>query len=311
LLFAKKKKNKKNNSHQQQQQSGFAWASSFKLKPFEAKATRELTVTALSSFQGHTGKPLLDVGTTSDIPKFIWEAPIAILIVSESTGNGNVNVNNDGDDDDGDDDDNVPEATTTNNNSGVVIVKYANKAALETLGLQPDEYERLLTGTDGTPPSRASTSSSGKDVVAINLPTVMNGDKQFQNKYTKKIVKGKDKDDITIVEGQRWAIERSSFLGGKFVSTTMGIAYTWNEWWIGGGDSRIVASPGGGRREYVEIETTSSLKEKIEEQGAAIRQLKEGEQGLGNKDPQVVSAVEELLRLKSLLASTILKEQSK
>jgi hypothetical protein len=305
-LFAKKKKKSSKN---QQQQSGFAWASSFKLKPFEAQATRELVMSALASFQGRTGQPLLDIGTSTDIPKWLWDAPLAILIVSETTGMSNVNaptgIESSSEEEEDDkseettashDENEVPETTETATpaKGGVVLVKYANKAALETVGLPPDEYERLLTGTDGTPPS----GQTGKHVIAINLPTTMTGDKQFQTKYTKKIIKGDDKDDdITIVEAQRWAIERSSFLGGKFVSTTMGIAYTWNEWLIG--DS-VVASPGGVRREHSEVDP-SSLQEQIEAQGAAIRELKQGEQGLGNQDPQVKSAVAELLRLKSLL----------
>jgi hypothetical protein len=56
------------------------------------------------------------------------------------------------------------------------------------------------------------------------------------------------------------------------------------------------------------VESSSSLQERIDAQGAAIRELKQGEQGLGNKDPQVKSAVAELLRLKSLLEE---KQQSK
>lgn len=291
-LFAKKKK--KSSKNNQNQQSGFAWASSFKLKPFEAQATRELVVSALSSFQGRTGQPLLDVGTSTDIPKLLWDAPLAILIVSETTGMSNDVPTVLGDNED--EDDLVETALPTQ--EGVVIVKYANKAALETVGLPPDEYERLLTGADGAAP----TVQNGKHVIAINLPTTMTGDKKFQTKYAKKIIKGdKDKDDdndIKIIEAQRWVIERSSFLGGKFVSTTMGVAYAWNEWMIG--DS-VVASPGGVRREPVVVETSSSLQEQIDAQGAAIRELKQGEQGLGNKDPQVKNAVAELLRLKSLL----------
>mmetsp|Transcript_11622 Transcript_11622/g.20607 ORF Transcript_11622/g.20607 Transcript_11622/m.20607 type:complete len:323 (-) Transcript_11622:373-1341(-) len=272
-LFAKKKKKSSKNNNKK---SGFAWASSFKLKPFEAQATRELVANALASFQGRTGQPLLDVGTSTDIPKLLWDEPnLAILIVDE-----------------------VLAETAPPNEGGVVVVKYANKAALETVGLPPDEYERLLTEPDGTAPS----DQNGKQVIAINLPTTMT-DKLFQKNYTKKMVKGdKEKDDdndITIMEAQRWVIERSSFLGGKFVSTTVGVAYAWNEWMIG---DLVVASPGGVRREQlVGVDSSSSLQDRIDAQGAAIRELKQGEQGLGNKDPQVMSAVAELLRLKSLL----------
>eukprot|EP00571_Detonula_confervacea_P009824 CAMPEP_0172300002 /NCGR_PEP_ID=MMETSP1058-20130122/2179_1 /TAXON_ID=83371 /ORGANISM="Detonula confervacea, Strain CCMP 353" /LENGTH=335 /DNA_ID=CAMNT_0013009649 /DNA_START=24 /DNA_END=1031 /DNA_ORIENTATION=- len=295
-LFAKKKK--KSSKNDKNQKKGFAWASSFKLKPFEAQATRELVVNALSSFQGRTGQPLLDVGTSTDIPKLLWDAPLAILIVSETTATGmlNNNVPTAGDDESEDDD--------HDDDGKSVIVKYANKAALETVGLPPDEYERLLTGLDGTAPS----DQNGKHVIAINLPTTMTN-KLFQNKYTKKMVKcdkeNDDDNDITIVDAQRWVIERSSFLGGKFVSTTVGVAYAWNDWMIG--DS-VVASPGGVRREQpVGMDASSSLQDRIDSQGAAIRELKQGEQGLGNKDPLVMSAVAELLRLKSLLED----EQSK
>jgi hypothetical protein len=143
---------------------------------------------------------------------------------------------------------------------------------LETVGLPPDKHKRLLTGADGTPPS--STGANGKPVIAINLPTTMTGDKQFQTKCTKKTIKGKDNkdddndnDDIAIVEAQQWAIAKISFLGGKFVSTTMGVACAWNEWRIG--DS-AVASPGGVGREHVVVDTSSLSQEQIQAQGAAI-----------------------------------------
>jgi hypothetical protein len=311
LSAQKKKKSSKNNQNKNNQQSGFAWASSFKLKPFEAQATRELVMSALSSFQGRTGHALLDVGTSTDIPKFLWDAPLAILIVSETTGVTVSTTVNVPPVDDETLEDGIPQGkndelleATTPKKGDVVVVRYANKAALETVGLAPDEYERLLTGTDGTPPSSGSGNDNGKPAIMINLPTTMTGDKQFQKEYSKKIIKGvkdnKDDQDITIVDAQRWAIERSSFLGGKFVSTTMGVAYVWNEWRLG--DS-VVASPGGVRKEYVVQESPGSLREQIDAQGAAIRALKDGEQGqgLGNQDPQVKSAVAELLRLKALL----------
>ena len=83
-LYAKKKKNKakKGAKQLQQQQSGFAWAASFSLKPYEAQSTRDLVNTAVASFQGRTGKPLCEeiVGAT-DIPKALWKASMACVVV--------------------------------------------------------------------------------------------------------------------------------------------------------------------------------------------------------------------------------------
>jgi hypothetical protein len=270
-LYAKKKGKKKGGrNNKKQQQSGFEWATNFKLKPSEAKVTRDLASAAAASFQARTGKPLCDeLKGSSDLPKALWNAPIACIIVGKP------------------DNDNNDESTDP---STTVVVKYANVAALETVGLKEEEYEKLIVGM-----------SSEKQSVFINLPNEMKGDKKYEGRYTKCIFKGTKSNDVdvdenqnvTILNSHRWALENSALIGGKFVTTTIGVAYAWNTWQLG---EDIICSPGGIQHEKID---TGDVAEAIEKQAMAIRELKEV-QGFGNKDPEVMDAVAELLRLKAL-----------
>ena len=88
---------------------------------------------------------------------------------------------------------------------------------------------------------------------------------------------------------------RKSFSCGDNRSSIDGVGYAWSEWLIG---EHTLCSKGGVRKE-IQTEDLGDLKERIARQGAFIRDLKEN-QGLGNKDPEVVEAVAELIRLKNL-----------
>ena len=114
-LYAKKEKGKKNKS--KNKESGFAWATSFSLKPFESDTLRDLASTACAPFEGRTGKPLTkDLRASTDIPKILWNAPVACVIIGDADADG--------------------------------MIQYANIAALETVGLQPDQFDQLLATKD-------------------------------------------------------------------------------------------------------------------------------------------------------------------
>ena len=263
-LYAKKKKGKKNKS--KNKESGFAWATSFSLKPFESEILRDLASTACASFEGRTGKPLTeDLRASTDIPKTLWNAPVACVIVGDADADG--------------------------------MIQYANIAALETVGLQPDQFDQLLATKD---PASGEWKLSESVHKSMDLPSSMNGDKAYESGYKKKIIRGGGADtgagavDICIENGQRWRLEKSALIDGKFVTETIGVAYAWNSW-LEGEDT--ICSPGGIRETNINVD---EIEEKIKSQGEIIRELKEV-QGFTNKSPEVVDAVQELLRLKALL----------
>lgn len=264
LLAKKKKKGGGKKKGGNQKQSGFEWANSFSLKPFESAVTREIASTACASYEGRTGKALCDdLKGSSDIPKALWNAPLACVVI---------------------------ESPSTDEEDDSLLVKYANVAALETVGLKPDQYEQLIAspGPDGTlkRPERGPT---------ICLPSDMKGEKKYESGYKKKIVRGEgEHPDITIENAHRWAIEKSALIEGKFVTETVGVAYAWNSWLEGDG---TLCKPGGEREVKIDVE---DLEEKIKAQGNFIRTLKE-EKGLGNKDLEVTEAVQKLLGMKALL----------
>eukprot|EP00554_Chaetoceros_debilis_P005172 CAMPEP_0194085500 /NCGR_PEP_ID=MMETSP0149-20130528/17647_1 /TAXON_ID=122233 /ORGANISM="Chaetoceros debilis, Strain MM31A-1" /LENGTH=332 /DNA_ID=CAMNT_0038768393 /DNA_START=95 /DNA_END=1093 /DNA_ORIENTATION=- len=279
-LFAKKKKGKKNKS--KKKEAGFAWAASFTLKPFESASLRDLASSACASFEGRTGKPLTEeIRKSSDVPKTLWNAPVACVIVGDESGDGG---------EDGD----AAEATTAG-----PVIQYANIAALESVGLKPDQFEQLLATKD---PESGEWKVSGKVDKFIDLPSVMKGDKAYESGYKKKMVKANADDaasvDITIESAQRWKLEKSALINGKFVTETLGVAYAWNSW-VEGEDT--LCRPGKVREVNID---TGDIEDKIKAQGEVIRELKEV-QGFGNKDPEVSDAVQELLRLKALLEEVV------
>lgn len=292
LLFAKQKKGggggnnkKKKQSQKQPATSGMEWATSFTLKPFEAQSTRDLVSTAVASFQGRTGSPLCEeIVGVNDVPKALWNAPMACVIVKTIKDNEN-----------------------KENNDNTSILQYANMAALETVGLNAEQWDLLMYNPN-------PNADHPEPTIKLDLPAQMK-DKAYESGYQKKILrkntkdKDEDKDDdsnntanpkehdIGILNAHRWKLEKSVLVDGKFATTTLGIAYAWNEWVL---DDSILCAPGGQQREKVDVQ---DLQKAVDEQASHVRYLKE-EQGLQNKDPQVQDAVQELLRLKSLLEAS-------
>lgn len=269
-LFAKKKKGKKQKS--KKKDSGFAWATSFASKPFESASLRDLASTACATFEGRTGKPLdEEMRTSLDVPKTLWNAPLGCVIVGEDPADG--------------------EASAAG-----PIIHYANIAALEMVGLKPDQFDQLLATKD---PRSGEWKVPEKVNKYLNLPSSMKGDKAFESGYKKKVVKGGDNGvDISLENAQRWIVERSALIDGKFATEALGIAYAWNSWVE---EDDTVCRPGGVREAKID---SGNLEEKIKAQGALIRELKEV-RGLGNKDPEVSGAVQELLRLKASLEEAV------
>lgn len=94
-------------------QSGFEWASNFKNKPFETQALRELVEAAATGYQSKTGFPLhASLVAASDVPKAVWNAPVACVITGPTEG-------------------------------GSECV-YCNVAALEAYGLDANSYGELI-----------------------------------------------------------------------------------------------------------------------------------------------------------------------
>jgi len=287
-LFATKKKKGKKKSNTPEQ-SGFAWAASFQLHPYEAQSTRDLASMAVASYAGRkSGQPLCqDIVGVADIPKALWRATdTACLIVSCAH-----NQKADATGDDGE------TAAAVEAPSQVV---YANLAALETVGLTGEEWDQLIT----MPGPKASAASAGEDNlpsrIEIDVPTDMK-DKAYQSGYQKKILRKNKEDpdshDVTLLNAERWRLEKSVLVNGKFVTTPVAVAYAWKEWAL---DEDTICAPGGQCRERVPEQELQAL---VDQQASYIRELKET-QGLGNKDPKVQDAVAELLRLKSLMESS-------
>lgn len=153
---------------------------------------------------------------------------------------------------------------------GPVPVRYANMAALQCFGLAEKDFEGLV----------------GEKGMAVDLPGKMV--KKYESGYTKKAWRadtgGGPPHDISLRGASRWALERTVFADGVLSMEAAGVAYTWTEWMEG----NEVVDPAG------------EIQDRVKEQGALIRKLKE-EDGLGNKDPDVVKAVEKLLELKAML----------
>lgn len=97
--------------------SGFEWASTFESKPFENATMRELAEVLASTHRTRTGRSLhasLDMST--DVPKSVWSAPIAALVVAAADDGG-----------------------------GLSTCRYANLAACEALGFpSKDGYKSVI-----------------------------------------------------------------------------------------------------------------------------------------------------------------------
>ena len=165
------------------------------------------------------------------------------------------------------------------------VVTYANPAAVEAHGLPAaDGYKTLMDAT-------------------TVLPATLQ-DKKYEGGYSKKVplpgAKGGDGGEeptgsIIIRDAQRFALEKMAIVEGKLASERIGVVYAWEEWELADGTT---CKPGG-VREAPTIDP-AEVQAAVDAQGAKIRELK-GEGGLTNKDPEVVEAVAELMRLKALL----------
>ena len=70
-----------------------------------------------------------------------------------------------------------------------MIIKYANEAALETLGLKPDEYINCLGSVDPESGKWKLPDEPANVLSILQLPYEMKGDKKYESGYKKKIIK--------------------------------------------------------------------------------------------------------------------------
>jgi len=116
--------------------------------------------------------------------------------------------------------------------------------------------------------------------------------KAFESNYGKKI-------DATfaVPKATRWRVDKPQLVDGALVQQTLGVAYAFTSWLRDG----LHCEPGGIQKPP--DLSPEELQAAVADQGAKVRHLKEAE-GKSNKDPAVVAAVQELLRLKALLQPT-------
>ena len=101
-------------------------------------------------------------------------------------------------------------------------------------------------------------------------------------------------DGVSFKRVTRWKVEKAAIVDGTLAQVTLGIGYMFADWELSDG---TVCEPGGVRKPPI----PDDLEAAVERQAATVRQLKEVD-GKTNKDPEVVDAVQELLRLKELLS---------
>ena len=235
---------------------------------------------------------------SSDIPKTLWEAPLACVIIGKEEEQVQEKEQKQGEIEN-----EIDTGNSNNRHGNGNIVMYANVAALETVGLRPDQFEQLLAMKDM---GSGEWKVPEKVTKFIDLPSSMNGNKGYESGYQKKIIKGgpasteTDLIDIRIENAQRWKLDKNALVDGKFVTETLGVVYVWDSWWEGGD---TLCKPGGVRDVDVNL-NISDMEDKVKAQGEIIRELKEV-QGFGNKDPEVADAVKELLRLKALFEELV------
>jgi hypothetical protein len=271
--LAKKKGSGKGGKGGNQKKSGFEWASSFELQPYEASAKRALAETLCTAHETRTGKPLHpSLIDASDVPRALWKAPIACLIVAPAPAPVAAPAAEDTDVAADETDETVAEVATAP--PPEFVYTYANVAALEVYGLQPAECYDLI----------------GQ---AAALPGTWGSGKKFEGSYSKKL----SPPGVVLAEAARWPLEKMAVVGGKLSMQTVGIAYAFSSWELEDG---TICKPGGVRRaRELSVEEVAAA---VEAQAAEVRRLKDT--GLGNKDAEVVEAVGELLRLKALQGAT-------
>lgn len=262
VSLAKKKGGKGKKKNKPQKMSFAEMAQNLDLKPFESSELRELADAAVSTYSARSGgKSLMNTRQRStDNPKALWAEPVAVMVVKEDASS----------------------------DTGAVV-SYANLAALEMHGLASDGYKTLF-----------------------NSPTVLSvkmGDKKYESGYSKKLriahgLQRLEKNDtdattVTMLDADRWLLEKMAIVDGKIATQSLGVAYAWDTWELPDG---MLAKPGG---EIIEPEEPAANREEtqasLDKVAAAIRKLKE-EDGKTNQDPEVVELVSELKEFKALLA---------
>lgn len=104
MLAAKKGGGKKKKGGSKAKQSGFAWASNFETTPVENATQRALAELVANTHRTRTGVTLhASVDLATDVPKAVWAAPIAALVLCAE-------------------------------DDGASVCRYANLAACEALG---------------------------------------------------------------------------------------------------------------------------------------------------------------------------------
>ena len=114
-------------------------------------------------------------------------------------------------------------------------------------------------------------------------------DAGYESKYEKK-VSGR-----TMRDAKRWQMDRMSIVDGALATEVVGVAYAFETWLLETGE---LGEPGG--KVSPPPMDPAEVEAQIDAQAQVVRELKE-DQGLANKDPAVVAAVAELLRLKAIL----------
>jgi hypothetical protein len=269
VCLAKKKGSGKGNT--KQKKSGFEWASNFELQPYESSEKRALAETLCTTHETRTGKPVHpSIVDASDVPKALWKAPIACLIVAPAPAPVAATAAEDGDAAAGGAGETAADVEAAS--PPEYVYAYANVAALEVHGLQPTDYNSLI----------------GQEAA---LPGTWGSAKKYEGNYSKKL----SPPGVVLAEATRWPLEKVAVVGGKLSMQTVGIAYAFGSWELEDGS---ICEPGGLRRaRELSAEEVAAA---VEAQAAEVRRLKDT--GLGNKDAEVVQAVGELLRLKALQA---------
>jgi len=192
-LLAKKKGGggKKKKGGKGGKQSGFAWASSFELKPWESSALREFAVLCCRTFKTRTGKPLHPaLADAADVPKALWTLPVACVIVGPPTEAASSDAL-------------LPAADDAAEAASEAVYVYANLAAIEALGFA--DWQSAI----GAPSA---------------LPEEMS--KKYESGYSKKA----GLRPVTLLDASRWVLEKAGVEGGKLVTSRVGLCYAWSEW---------------------------------------------------------------------------------
>ena len=270
-----------------QKKSGFEWAASFELKPTESQSLRELVELVVASYKTRAGKglPTTRIDPGADIPKAIWNLKsLAVLVMADAKPEAQVETEegNAGE---------LEDVAEPSAGPAGPVCTYANPAAAEAFGYPGfDGFKALI------------------DKPCPELPVGVGGGKKFEGGFDKKLSRrpgapileseaggGALEAEVTLKDVERWSLEKMAIVDGKLASEVIGVAYCFPAWQLSDGTT---CKPGA-VREAAAIDP-EEVQAKVEAQAATVRRLKE-EEGLANDDEAVQEAVQELLRLKTLL----------